>query len=458
MKNSILSHRRRLIVFLLLLFGSLHTSMVSYAEEIISPEEALAVINLKIVSGPTGKVCPRFTYTFRATANLRGCFYWRVRQNGIWYGTNPPSTCGNTISSSNFTYTFLPGGGTITVEVKWVPNPGITNATFTTASRTLLMELGAPAPTLAARGLQFCSTSSAAQTVTIDGVGRSDDGNSCDYHFEYDYEVPTGWLVSVPQGETDADFSTRRVRSQSRVVIVTPTSTATNGTMTVRTRHPDFTVQRTSQVALKVGGTGNGYSTSDFGLTGPSTGSGGTYVTVRANALAGVSTTNGYRWEVRDDGRGTTILTRSGGNTVSFYLPPAGFSVTYVLLRVATSCGGLSAQGYFLIYESGGSFTVFPNPADDFVDISVVNPSSTNLSFGLADGLTEASATNNQTSLSLAKSYQVKLLDEQAQVVRQQEVQTGTVRLDTHNLKPGIYYLHLQEAGGPVTKMPLLIK
>ena len=79
------------------------------------------------------------------------------------------------------------------------------------------MELGAPAPTLATNGLKFCSVNEA-QQITIDGILRSNDPNSCDYHFGYRYEVPNGWLVSTPQGIGDSDPSPVRVQSQMRQV------------------------------------------------------------------------------------------------------------------------------------------------------------------------------------------------------------------------------------------------
>lgn len=238
------------------------------------------------------------------------------------------------------------------------------------------MELAAPAPTLAARGIQFCNTSSAAQTVTIDGLPRTADGSSCDYHFNYDYEVPTGWSVSTTA--RDNDTSPRRVSYQSRTVTVRPTGTATNGTMTVRTRHPNFTVQTTSRVGLKIGG----FATNDFGLTGPSTGSGSASVTVRARALPGVSTT-------------ISATTPGAANSTSVANPDAGLAGTF--------SSALSA------------------------------PSS-------------------------VETYQVKLLDSRAEVRYEGQAQHGKLRIDTRNLSSGTYYLHIQRAGQPTAKMPLIIE
>ena len=411
MRNLDLLYPKCLVILAFTLFLSLLFGVTVRAEA--TPAEEAAVLNLRFTAGPTGKVCPLQTVTFTAAANLRGNFQWSVNQNGTWYPNGPfgsPLSAAGT--SSSFTYSFLPGSGTITVEVWWYPIPYI-NPTLTPRfriTRTLIMELGAPAPTLATNGLKFCSVNEA-QQITIDGITRSNDPNSCDYHFGYRYEVPNGWLVSVVGG-SDSDPSPVRVQSQSRTVLVTAANGATNGTMTVRTVHPNFTVQRTSQIGLSFGP----YTASV--LSGPSGGSGSSFVQVNAPSLPGLTSGN-YQWRVIN-GQGGTHASQSGGRFFQFYLPPAGFGAVEVQLTVPDRCrSNPTAVLKLFIYEYGGSYLVYPNPADEYIDITAksVEPSSNSISMATTAGnLIEAPSVAESNS-GLSAPYRVKLLDTQATIL-----------------------------------------
>ena len=451
-EKSQFSFSQMFAILALTLFMSLLLKTSAIAEN-PSVDEA-SVLNLRFTAGPTGKVCPLQTVTFTAAANLRDNFQWSVNQNGTWYPNGPfgsPLSAAGT--SSSFTYAFLPGSGTITVEVWWYPIPyreGVTPRYRIT--RTLTMELGAPAPTLATNGLKFCSVNEA-QQITIDGIPRTNDPNSCDYHFGYQYEVPNGWLVRTLPNEPDFDPSPTRVQSQSRNVIVTAASGATNGTMTVRTVHPNFTVQRTSQIGLSYGP----YTASV--LSGPSGGSGSSFVQVNAPNLPGLVSAN-YQWRVIG-GQGGTHASQSGGRFFQFYLPPAGFGAVEVQLTVPDRCrSNPTAVLKLFIYEYGGSYLVYPNPADEYIDITAKSfePSSNSISMATTAGnLIEAPSVAESNS-GLSAPYRVKLLDTQATILYEGEAQDGKLRIDVSRLKRGNYYLHIQEAGKALTKMPILIE
>jgi hypothetical protein len=451
MKNLSPPHPRLAIV---LFFGIMLSSTVSYAEEVTLPrfEEIAGVVDLKIVSGPTGKVCPNQTYTFRATANLKGCFRWRIRQNGTWYGPTYPTNCGNPAASTSndFTYTFLPGAGTITVEVKWVSLPPVAT---TTTSRTLVMELGAPAPTLATNGLKFCSVNET-QQITIAGLNRSNDPNNCDYHFEYEYEVSRGWTINAPPPFSDSDPAINRVRSHSRTINVVAGSSQVEGTLTVRTRHPNFTTQRTSTIKLRYGP----YTASV--LNGPPGGSGSSFVQVNAPNLPGL-TSGDYQWRVVGD-QGGTYASQSGGRFFQFYLPPAGFGAVEVQLTVPDRCRSTpTAVLKLFIFEYGDSYSVYPNPADDYIDITAQSVESANNSISMptvASNTSEAPSFTKISSKPVIKPFHVKLLDAQAKVLHEAKAQDGKLRIDVSRLKEGNYYLHIQESSKALTKMPILIE
>ncbi len=454
MKNLDLLYPKCFVILVFTLFLSLLSGVTVRAEA--PPAEETAVLNLRFTAGPTGKVCPLQTYTFTASANIPGFYQWNVKQNGIWYPRVPAPLIGPISSTSSFNYTFLPGSGTITVEVSWYIN-SLGTGTPVKATRTLIMELGEPAPTLALNGLKFCSANES-QQITIEGIAPfSSDPNSCDYHYEYVFEVPNGWLVSTPQGVTDQDGSPTRAKTEyyQRTVIVTATNSATNGTMRVSSNHPNFTVQRTSQIRLAYGP----YTTSV--LNGPSGGSGSSFVQVNAPNLPGLTSGN-YQWRVIN-GQGGTHASQSGGRYFQFYLPPAGFATVEVQLTVPDRCRSTpTAVLKLFIYEYGGSYLVYPNPADDYIDITAqsVEPNSNSISMSdVASIAVEApSFANSGGDEPLLKPYQVKLLDAQANVLYEGEAQDGKLRIDVSRLKKGNYYIHIREAGKALTKMPILIE
>lgn len=116
------------------------------------------------------------------------------------------------------------------------------------------------------------------------------------------------------------------------------------------------------------------------------------------------------------------------GNVIEFSLPMTG---TFNVKVYADNACGWPQNFYPLVFfcaEGGGMFAVHPNPADNYVDIEMVDN----------DGkITEAET----------ESYQVTLVDDTGTEKLKTSIREKKKRIDTSQLRTGQYILHIRYKG-----------
>ena len=393
---------------------------------------AYAVFNINITGGPTSTACPGQTYTFTASANVSGCIRWAVYENGAWNPASYPSGCSSPYSSSStFTYTFstTPQGVTVRAIIQL---PGGVQAASTT--RTLSVRVPRPASNLE-NGIVLCS-SGGPKTVTISGVPNTEYG--CYYHYRYTYEVPTGWTVTPTSG-TDFDNRPNVANAQSKTVTITPPSGVVNGgnyTMRVTTQYPSTTQQSVSVCPIIVGP----YKSSQIivqSLSGPDVCLGYDYY-----YSVNVPQATAYSWTVE----GGNIISGQGTNRIQVRIWTTDYGDGYVQCNVNNGCGWGYGTSY-TIYPyncNSNSFTVYPNPASDFVNIEYQEdsqPAGNAIQAKTANGETFAKADE------LAQPYEITIYAEDGNLLYERTLKELKSSIDVSKYRKGTYYLHISYKG-----------
>ena len=120
---------------------------------------------------------------------------------------------------------------------------------------------------------------------------------------------------------------------------------------------------------------------------------------------------------------------------------------SYTLLgKTVNACGTASFNTiYFTFYiankGSAGNSLAYPNPVSDILSVDV-------------DALAEQSAAVAQRQ---APTYDIRLYDEQGNILRQQKAKSGTVQFNVSNLPDGIYYLHIYDSINSIPVMQQII-
>lgn len=175
-------------------------------------------------------------------------------------------------------------------------------------------------------------------------------------------------------------------------------------------------------------------------IYGPETANEASLLTYYVNPVASATS---YTWTVPSgwsvsQGQGTDMATIHVGSTSG-----------YISVLANNLCGDGQSASLFVQVNSGGScgskicpesFTVAPNPADDYVEV------------------TAQSSTNDKGANSVAalEAYEVKLFDNLARVRKQGKARNGKARLETKDLPEGIYYLHIFHQEGIIRKQILI--
>lgn len=108
--------------------------------------------------------------------------------------------------------------------------------------------------------------------------------------------------------------------------------------------------------------------------------------------------------------------------------------------RYKASCAG----------GGGGTFSIFPNPASTELSVEFIPDATASSTL-----LTQSTETIS-TTVGLIE-FSVKLVNSSSQTVVTGNSQSGKISIDTHNLQPGIYYLHINK-NGEITTEQILIK
>ncbi|WP_115375588.1 T9SS type A sorting domain-containing protein [Adhaeribacter pallidiroseus] len=160
--------------------------------------------------------------------------------------------------------------------------------------------------------------------------------------------------------------------------------------------------------------------------------SGYQYHTATAQQVPGTSP-SAYTWYYEDaNGNPGSVITT--GLTLN-KLPIAPCSNIKYQLRVTTACGTAIYRGYAYNSSCGSTFAVYPNPADEQLTIESTEESETNAK----------------------EEVNIKIYNQLNEVVLSQKGKKQKSTLNTKALKNGLYYLHITDKNGKVSKHQIAI-
>jgi hypothetical protein len=401
----------------------------------LSTSFSLVASDVDITGGPTTAVCPSQAYTFTAQSSSGGCFSWLVYENGVWNPSTYPSGCSAPyVTSSTFTHTFSnTPQSNVKVQVVWRSPGGVITRSET---RTLAISLPKPAPNLGAEQV-FCG-GNVTRTFTINGL--TDNAGGCFYHYQYTYEAPSGWVATVVGG-TDADPAANVVRSHSRTISLRSPVGAVNGkagVLKIRTNHPGSTIQSESVIDLQVGA----YTTGQILVS-------GTVAVCPGNEYTYTATPYGtaFNWTFPT---GWTLVSQVG-NQIRLRVPSSNPQYGTVRVSITNACGTSGFSGVTVYpcggYLMAGNFKIYPNPADEAIFIEEESVVQSN------DSTSLFSASNGEES----KVFSVKIYNAYQEMVLEGSSESRKVELDTRDLLPGTYFIHIQ-SGKDVIREKIFIE
>ncbi len=400
-------------------------------------------------SGET-QVCPGQDYSYTASAsNIFGSragqwewTFWRNNQiiGSFGYVSDCPPSPGSSSSSVTFNWGNTLGPVKIRIRFKGVNDP---LCQFTSADEKwvdVTVRVISPGPI---SGLLFCS-SNETRTVSIPGILPFNSAQSCYYHYQFDWIIPSGWSV-VPATTDTYIIIPGGIRTFATSVLVTSPSTPLapkndgNYNVIVRTE-PVWPWPMESTGKIWVGKPPADNSTLIWtGTRGVNPVSVSMGSTNRYYADV-IPYTNSYTWSIPSSfsaiGPTTTsspsisITTGSQAGTFRIYCQ-ANNTCGYIYLNslrvtVASSGGGGGGGG------GGIQRAAYPNPASSSITIDLKEIDTEDVS--------EVSLINQ----SLVKVFYLQTKEKE-------------ISVPTENLPDGIYYLSIS-LKGETTKKQLIIK
>lgn len=321
------------------------------------------------ITGPT-TVCPGVPESYTASASTifgsqKGTFDWAFYDNSQWVyysGITCPSY--GQFSSNTFTYTWqATGNNQIRVRFLANPDPFCTIDTKYMNVNARVFEPGVP--TDASGGLTFCS-SSQTKTITIPGIPY--DSEHCDYHYKYDWIIPSGW-TAIPINGIAYTSITGGIRTFATSVNITTQSAALsqgfagNYVITVKTE-PAWPYLRQNSKQVWVGTPQN-----PGNINGPIVVNEGSVYTFSLGACQGTQT---YNWTWPSGWAAPSTSTKAQA-IVTPYTNSGDVTVT-----PSNSCGsGTTSSKYVTINTcSNCRMYVSPNPILSSMSVGFVNPTS----------------------------------------------------------------------------------
>lgn len=180
-----------------------------------------------------------------------------------------------------------------------------------------------------------------------------------------------------------------------------------------------------------------GFSSGDYPVSGPSSGCAGQTVYYNTVNLAGATN---YSWFWPSD------WTYMSGQGTPYLSLTAGTSSGAVGVRVANACdaGGSPATRFTSINSCGYNFSVYPNPAEDELTVSMVEIDSVGNSV-------QATSAKNENS-----EYEVVLFDSKREKVFQLSTKEYTIKIPVKSLPPGLYYLNIVSKEATIQRQILI--
>jgi hypothetical protein len=379
------------------------------------------------ITGPD-TVCPKNFHpngtignTYTATAMLWGqnivcsSWQWIISENGFPVA----SGLGNTISNYAF-----PGVGTYRIQFFTTCGPFNIEKNLYVTSRVKM-----PNPIQHVTAPIMCNPGQEYFYATNPPLDLSD--ISCYYHYLYHWTAPTGWSIDGGGNSKEGGAS---------VKIVAPANTpygAYNISVqaTIPSGQPGNPF-KSAQVnyTIRVGQ----FNSSEIYVTGSQPVCNGNIYMYTAVVPGGHK--NGYIYSWYYPSGWSVQQTLS--NTITLYVPTYNSSYGPVRFSVNTGCG--SPTGYSGIttypcnYTMYGNFMIYPNPAVGELNVEYI------LSEDLkADQNVDSKSETTHSSSAQEDDFKIELYDKYQKLVKTGNSKLGKVTLETQDLQPGTYFLHI---------------
>lgn len=278
----------------------------------------------------------------------------------------------------------------------------------------------------------MCNPGQAYTYETDPALGLSDP--ACYYHYEYYWTAPSGWDINGSGntyfGHDASPDIVAPANTPHGVYDILVQSTIPNGQPGPFPNNRFLSAPRTNTVYV-----GGPFSTSQITVSGTMAVCGGNTYTYTANVPGGHKNDYNYDWTYPSG----WIFQYAGASTIQLYVPTNYTSYGAVRVSVNNGCGSSSYTGVTVFpcnYMGAGDFLIYPNPSDSG-ELNVEFIETKNMSEG--GQLTEV-------------IFNVELYDSQEKLVRTAESRSGKVNLDTNNLQPGTYFLHIHNGKEVLTK------
>lgn len=381
------------------------------------------------------QVCPGQDYTYTASASnifgaRNGAFDWSFWRNNQLIGSfgfleDCPSLPGTSTSTVTFNWGNVLGPVKIRVRFKGANDPA---CSFTPPDEKWIdvtVRVLSPGPI---SGLLFCSPN---ETRTLSVPGIPFNAQSCNYHYKYDWIVPSGWSVVPATNEFYIDIP-GGIRTFATSVLVTSPSTSLaprydgNYNVIVRTE-PLWPYPTESTGKVWVGTPAEPGSVS--GNTAPSVG--GIYQYISSGPAMGASY---HDWILPY--YGDPLWSQSGGNINGIIntLTPnfiVGSSSGFVQVFGVNACGNGGVRKIRVTPVGGGGggqqqrvgVSSYPNPSSDEIVVD-----------------TQLDEASEETAL-------VTLINSNQKVIYTESTKKKEVRINVTALPVGFYYLQVTLRG-----------
>jgi hypothetical protein len=321
------------------------------------------------ISGPN-LICPLQPATYTASAtwigSQKGCFEFQFYENGQWnFPESISCPCYGQSSSRSYTYTWQYTGNN-KVRVRFFANPDPLCVMDIKDYNVEVRVFEPGVPTDASGGLTFCS-SSQTKTVTIPGILY--DTEHCDYHYKYDWIIPTGWSAAPSDILIPYTSITGGIRTFATSVNITTQSTALsqgysgNYSITVKTEDVwPYPRQNSKQVWI-------GIPQNPGGISGPTVVNEGSVYTFSLSACQGTQTYN-WTWP---SGWAAPATTTKAQAVVTPYTNSGDVTVT-----PSNSCSTSSTSSSYVTINTCSNCRMYvsPNPVQSSMSIGYVDASS----------------------------------------------------------------------------------
>ena len=378
------------------------------------------------ISGPD-RVCPGETYTWTASHSgvILPCTYkWWILRNG--FAIDGPKS-GSSVS-------FTMGNTQETLTVRAVLSRGIGCLGTTIASKTVTVQLVAP-PVIQGPD-NLCNGATADFYVNEWANNLSD----CNFHYDNEWSVPSGWTIVSEWNTLNPTRNWARIKA--------PASGSGNKQIKVRgINHPaGSTPYRTKTVELGKPSTSN-ISASKFGPV---------CLNGQVDFLAsysGAGEVLEYDWIYSSFEINLQINAGMGYQPwMPDYVDKSAVAATVnnfqnggvtLNLRTRNTCGWSGyKQAYFMEdpFNCGGFFlTVFPNPANDQLNISL-----------------EPQTKSVSNEKIIQSDYSIAMYNRYGRLVREITTNKKNVTINTQKLPKGLYSISIHHNEGVLQKKVLL--